>query len=119
MQSPFFSEENFMDLCRICGNPSYVLNAKMEKVPFRKNPDAKSFICGSCVADGYLKPKVKEPGDKQFDLKEWRKGKNLTQNALADKLLVSRVQISKVESGERVMPERWGRILRKMYPTHV
>ena len=71
------------------------------------------------MADGYLKPKVKEPGDKQFDLKEWRKGKDLTQNDLADKLLVSRVQISKVESGELVMPERWGRILEKMYPTHV
>jgi len=103
-----------MDICRICGNPSYVLNAKMEKVPFRKNRDAKNFICGSCVADGYLKPKVKEPGDKHFDLREWRKTKGLTQLKLAEVLEVDRSMVAKVEIGEKVIPRHWEPLLAKM-----
>lgn len=109
-----------MDYCRVCGQPSMVMNAYYtKKVPFEMGPGATSFICGLCVAYGALKPRVKEPEDKHFDLKLWRKANKLTQEQLAESLMISRVQVSKVESGERILPARWRPILEKMYPTHV
>jgi DNA-binding XRE family transcriptional regulator len=85
-----------------------------KKVPFQPALDARSFICGLCVVYGYLKPEIKQPDDKHFDLKEWRKGKGLTQVALALKLGIGRSMISKVESGEKVMPSRWAKMLSKL-----
>ncbi len=104
-----------MSFCRICEKPSLVMDGYCKgKVPFQPAPDAKSFICGPCVAYGHLKPEVKQPDEKHFDLKEWRKGKGLTQTALALKLGIDRSMISKVESGEKVMPSRWAKTLSKL-----
>lgn len=110
-----------LDLCKVCGKPSMVMNADYtKKVPFRKAKNAKSFTCGICVAYGALRRKVvvEDINDTSFCLTTWRKNMGLTQTDLAEVLMVSRVQVSKVESGNRIIPERWVNILEKMYPTH-
>jgi hypothetical protein len=84
------------------------------KIPFRKNRDARSFICGSCVARGALKPKVTQPEEEHFDLRAWRQSRGLTQFALAETLRVDRSIISKVETGEKLIPRNWEPILAKM-----
>jgi DNA-binding XRE family transcriptional regulator len=76
------------------------------KVQFKPAPDAKSFVCGLCVArrDAFAR---KTPEDPQFCLKTYRKDMKLTQAALAMKLGIDRSMISKVESGEKLMPREW------------
>ena len=107
------------DLCRICGNPSMVMNAGKDKegpfrkVPFGKNRDARSFICGLCVADGALRL-VEDPEESHFDLRVWRKAKRLTQVDLAKVLEVDRSMVAKVEIGEKSVPVSWGPFLAKM-----
>lgn len=107
-----------MNLCKICGNPSMVMDYRVVngkqvygKVPFKKNPDAKSFICGICVANGRLKPEVKQPEEEHFDLKKWRQTQGLSQNSLAKLLKVSQPMVAMVENGEKAMPAEWGKSL--------
>ena len=100
-----------MSRCRICDKPSMVMKGDYSgKVQFKPAPDAKSFVCGLCVArgDAFVR---KPPEDPKFCLKTWRKDRKLTQAALAVKLGIDRSMISKVESGEKVMPNKWMRML--------
>jgi hypothetical protein len=77
-----------------------------KKVQFKPVPGAKSFVCGLCVArgDAFVR---KAPDDPKFCLKSWRNDRKLTQAALAMKLGIDRSMISKVESGEKLMPREW------------
>jgi transcriptional regulator with XRE-family HTH domain len=66
------------------------------------------------VARGALKPKVTQPEEEHFDLRAWRQSRGLTQFALAETLRVDRSIISKVETGEKLIPRNWEPILAKM-----
>ena len=100
-----------MSRCSICDKPSMVMDEHYKKkVPFKPAPDAKSFVCGLCVAHGRAFPR-KGVEDPNFCLKTWRKDRKLTQVALAVKLGIDRSMVSKVESGEKVMPGKWIRML--------
>jgi DNA-binding XRE family transcriptional regulator len=104
-----------MDLCKVCGKPSMVMSGDYgKKVPFKKAKDAESFTCGICIAYGRVNLKPKQPDQKHFDLKEWRKSKGLTQAALAETLQVDRSMIAKVETGEKMIPGSWEALLAKM-----
>jgi DNA-binding XRE family transcriptional regulator len=85
-----------------------------KKVPFRKSSDAIEFICGLCIARGRLRPRVRKPDQADFDLREWRKARKLTQLKLAEALGVDRSMVAKVEIGEKVLPGRWQSIISKM-----
>jgi len=100
-----------MSFCRLCNKPSMVMDGHYKrKVPFKPAPDAKSFVCGLCVARGDAFAR-KTPEDPKFCLKTWRKDRKLTQAALAMKLGIDRSMISKVESGEKIMPREWIKML--------
>ena len=100
-----------MSRCRVCNEPSMVMDGhNKKKVPFQPASDAKSFVCGLCVAYGHAFVR-KPPEDPKFCLKTWRKDRKLTQAALAMKLGIDRSMVSKVESGEKVMPSKWMRMI--------
>ena len=100
-----------MSRCRVCDKPSMVMDGDYRgKVPFKPHPKARSFVCGLCVANRRAFAR-KSPEDPEFCLKTWRREKKLTQAALARKLGIDRSMISKVESGEKVMPSGWIKIL--------
>ncbi|MBW1996381.1 MAG: helix-turn-helix transcriptional regulator [Deltaproteobacteria bacterium] len=50
----------------------------------------------------------------EFDLKEWRKEKKLTQAKVANHLGVTQARVAAIESGRRKMPARWHRVLQKI-----
>ena len=106
-----------MSRCRICKKPSMVMGYEevhtergkkwiYKKVPFKPAPDAKSFVCGLCVAYGRW-PEVAAPNQEGFDLRRWRKSNNLTQEQVAKMLRLKREAISMVETGKRQMPKSW------------
>jgi DNA-binding XRE family transcriptional regulator len=76
------------------------------KVPFKPHNKSKSFVCGICIAHRRW-PEVTTPNEERFDLRRWRKSKNLTQKQVAKMLQTKREAISMVERGHRLMPKSW------------
>lgn len=96
--------------CNVCGCPSFVCGPKGKKIPFRPAPDARSFTCGICIANGRHTPRYQrylEELDVEKNLKAWRKVVGLTQTQLAKQLGVSKAMVCMVEKGEKAMPDKW------------
>jgi len=55
-----------------------------------------------------------KPAENQEDLRSWRKENGLTQKDLAAALGVGQSFVSKVEKGEKIMPDHWKLRLGKM-----
>jgi len=119
---PICKRKSNIPVCTICGEPEYFHHMGIRR-PFKPDRDARSFMCCRCVTKGERfsvqekkykrkrRTKARRLSPQAKALKSLRKSKGLSQSAFADELGVTQTMVSKIELGEKTVPQKIAAIL--------
>lgn len=119
---PICERKSNLPVCSICGEPEYFHHGGRRR-PFEPNRDARGFMCCRCVTKGERfqvqekkykrkrRTKARKLSPQAKALKSLRKSKGLSQSEFADELGVTQTMISKIELGEKTVPQKIAAIL--------
>ena len=119
---PICERKSNLSVCSLCGEPEYFHHMGKRR-PFKPDRDAKGFMCCRCVNKGERfqvqekkykrkqRVKARRVSTQAKALKSLRKSKGLSQSEFADELGVTQTMISKIELGEKAVPQKIAAIL--------